>query len=121
MSNIYFVHRDCMKDLFPLDTIKYNAMGAFMGLREKSLRLAAAEEKEQEVPSAIVNDSPRILCYDNKRRRPLRKASSRYCEFARLVRPDAVSVHLFIFIFLIPVATLRRGRGTTRRGLEEIR
>lgn len=112
-QTFYFIlHRDCMKDLFQHDTIKYNAMGAFMGLREKSFRFAAAEEKEQEVPSAIVNDSPRILCYDNKRRRPLRKASSRYCELARLVRPDAVSVHLFIFIFLIPVTTLR---GTTRR------
>lgn len=85
-----------------------------MGLREKSFRLA--EEKEQEVSSAIVNDSPRILCYDNKRRRPLRKASSRYCKFARLVRPDAVSVHLFIFIFLSPVATLRRDVEGQQRG-----
>lgn len=32
-----------------------------------------------------------------------------------LIRPDAVSVHLFIFIFLIPVATLQHSGRTARR------
>lgn len=89
-------------------------MGAFMGLHEKSFRLAAAQRKRtRSTLSAIVNDSPWILYYDNKRRRPLRKAK---LAFAQLIRPDAVSVHLFIFIFLIPVAALQHAVEEQRGG-----
>lgn len=40
---------------------------------------------------------------------------ARAIAFAQLIRPHTVSVHLFIFIFLVPVATLQRGGRTAWR------
>lgn len=74
-----------MKDLFQLGAIIHFARNTT--LRERSWDCMKShsdsprlkKKRTRNILSAIVNDSPRILYYDNKRRRPLRKASSRYC------------------------------------------
>lgn len=70
--------------------------------RKKKREKRRKEGREREIFSAIVNDSPGILYYDNKRRRPLRKADSHRCvhatrTFSALFRVPS----LFIFIFFI--------------------
>lgn len=61
------------------------------------LRVSWLKKRKWEIFSAIVNDSPGILYYDNKRRRLLRKPA-RAAAFTQLVRP-ALSRFISLSLF----------------------
>lgn len=83
-----------------------------------NLRTSQLKKKKREIRNVLGHSewfTGSIIYYDNKRRCPLRKAGGRTARVHVTRTSCAVSVHLFIFIFLIPVTTLQRGGRTAGR------